>query len=73
MALRSKLLSALCASALQNVSSVFGSHSLSEAVYLASLSLFRLISLFHVFYTSFILRAAPALFTFFLSLKIATE
>ena len=42
-----ELLSALCASALEDVAAVLGCHSFSEAVNLASLSLFGLVSLFH--------------------------
>jgi hypothetical protein len=42
-------LSALCSSALQNVSAVLCSHSLAESVLLHSLPFLRLISLFHNF------------------------
>ena len=42
-----ELLSALISSSLQHLSSGGGSHSLSESVYLTSLSLFRLVSSFH--------------------------
>ena len=46
--------SALLTSSLENLSSVSGSHSLSEAMYLASLSLLRLICSEHN-YTPFLL------------------
>ena len=42
-----KSLSALCASSLEDVSAVSSLHSLSEAVFLFSLTLFRLISSEH--------------------------
>ena len=42
-----ELSSSLGASSLKNFSSVSGSHSLSKAVFLASLSLLRLIGSFH--------------------------
>ena len=40
-------LSTLCATTFQHLSACSGSHSLTEAVYFASLSLFGLISSFH--------------------------
>ena len=46
-ALVSKSCTTLSASSFEDVSSVSGSHSLSEAMYLASLSLLRLISANH--------------------------
>ena len=42
-----QLLSAAVATAAKHVSARFGAHSLAEAVYLASLSFFRLVGLFH--------------------------
>ena len=46
----SKSLSTFCAASLENVSSVSGLHSLSEAVLLLSLTLFGLISSKHFIY-----------------------
>ena len=43
----SQSLSALCTSSLQDISAVSGLHSLSEAMFLFSLTLFRLISSKH--------------------------
>ena len=51
-ALVSKSCTTLSASSFEDISSVSGSHSLSEAMYLASLSLLRLICPQHLFYTS---------------------
>ena len=48
-----KSLSALCSSSLQNLSSSGRSHSLTEAVYFAFLSLFRLIGSFHNLFSCF--------------------
>ena len=53
-ALVSKSCTTLSASSFEDISSVSGSHSLSEAMYLASLSLFRLICSEHN-YTPFLL------------------
>ena len=46
----SKSLSTFCAASLENVSSVSGLHSLSEAVLFLSLTLFGLVSSKHFFY-----------------------
>jgi hypothetical protein len=46
-------LSALCTSSLENVATVSGLHSLSEAMLLLSLTLLRLVSSEHNWFTSF--------------------
>ena len=46
-----QLSSALCASSLENLSAVLGSHSLSEAVLHLSLTLLRLICSFHFIFS----------------------
>ena len=48
MRLRAQLLAALCASALQNVTTVRSRHTLAESVDLAALSLFGLIGTYHI-------------------------
>ena len=48
MRLRAQLLAALCASALQNVTTVRSRHALTESVHLAALSLFGLIGTYHI-------------------------
>ena len=61
-----KALSALVSTSFQNVSAGSRSHSLSETVYFASLSLFGLIRSFH--FSSPILRSFPFFLFIFLSL-----
>ena len=61
--LRGKVFAALVSSSLENVPSCFGSHALSEAVNLASLSFLGLVSPFH-----FILLETSAEKPFFISL-----
>ena len=48
MRLRAQLLAALCASALQNITTVRSRHTLAEPVNLAALSLFGLIGTYHI-------------------------
>ena len=48
-----KLLSSSASSSLEHFSSARSSHSLSESVFLFSLSLFRLVSSFHLFFLLF--------------------
>ena len=48
MRLRAQLLAALCASALQNITTVRSRHTLAEPMNLAALSLFGLIGTYHI-------------------------
>ena len=48
MRLRAQLLAALCASALQNVTTVRSRHTLAEPVHLAALSFLGLIGTYHI-------------------------